>query len=59
MTLDEDLLKPENLSVRLVSETRQTFGTEAARQLPAMLETGGQLDFFAGNTELVAPPTDG
>jgi hypothetical protein len=52
---DEESHKPESLSVRLVSETRHTFGTEAARQMwiklklplvPAMLQTDTQLELF-------------
>lgn len=54
-TVDDELHKPESLSVRLVSETRHTFGTEAARQLwlklklpvvPAMLGASSQLELF-------------
>jgi hypothetical protein len=55
-SFDEDAHKPESLSVRLVSETRHTFGTEAARQMwvklklpvvPAMLQqTTVQLELF-------------
>jgi hypothetical protein len=51
----EESSPPEALSVRLVSEARQTFGIRAAGQLwlklhlplvPAMLETKSQPDLF-------------
>jgi hypothetical protein len=53
--LEEESRKLESLGVRLVSETRHTFGTEAARQMwiklklplvPAMLQTDTQLELF-------------
>lgn len=52
---DVETFKPESLGVRLVAETRHTFGTEAARQLwmklklpivPAMLQPSDQLELF-------------
>tara|TARA_R110002020_G_scaffold95937_10_gene230133 strand:+ start:10106 stop:10516 length:411 start_codon:yes stop_codon:yes gene_type:complete len=54
--MDEDVSESENTRLRMITESRQTFGTQAAAQLwfqlglpvvPAMLEDPRQANLFA------------